>query len=765
VLRPLPLKDPERLAVVWETNPRLPVPVMVVSPPNLADWRARTRSFSALGAFQLRSFTVAGTGEPEQVEGARVSPELLSLVGIQPSAGRLFSREEADDGAPDVVLISTSLADRRLNGASHAIGQTLLVDDRPHTVVGVMPSRFAFPPAITLRGIGPSVRRDVWVPLRNLSSQRGAHNLTVVGRLRDGATFEGAERDMQAIAADLAREYPDTNHEWSVKVVPLRDQIVGDVRPALMAFAGAVAFVLLLACANVANLLLVRGVTRRKEIAIRTALGASRGDLIRQLLAEAAVLGLAGAAAGLLIAVWAVRAVTVMAPANMPRLDEVGMNERALACALLAGLLSALLFGLAPLMQTAHARIADGLHERGNGAGTPGARRLQNALVVAEVALALVLLVGSGLLAESFVRLRSIDAGFRTENVLTAKVMLPVRRYASREQQVKFAADAIARLSTLPGVRGAAVTNAAPLADTREGTSFDIDGAPPWPSGQEPHVNWNAVSPGYFETLGVRLVRGRTFDERDRLDARPVIIINDTLAARYFADRDPIGYRIRAGFNTGTPREIVGVVATERHAALTAEPHNGVYVPMYQFPRTGQLTFILRTASDPTAIAGMVRRAIHDIDASLAVYRAESMSDVLGESVATPRFSTALLTTFAAVALILAAVGLYGVISHAVSQRTREIGIRMALGASRGAVLQMVVARGLWLALLGIGAGLIMAGMIVRLFAALLFGVGAMNVPTYAVSGSLLLITGAAASYVPARRAMRVDPVIALRSE
>ncbi|MGH9347967.1 MAG: ABC transporter permease [Vicinamibacterales bacterium] len=773
VLRPLPLREPDRLAVLWETSPRLPVPVMVVSPPNLADWKARTRSFEALGAFQLRSFTVVpapdpggrGAHEPEQLDGARISPELLSLLGVPPRAGRLIALEEGADGAPAVTLISAAYWQRRFNGDAGAIGRSLVVDGEPHTIVGIMPPSFQFPPAITLRGLGPVVPRDVWVPLRNLSPQRNAHNLTVIGRLAPGATFESAQRDMTAIAADLAREYPETNRDWSAKVVPLSAQIAGDIRPALLAFAWAVGFVMLLACANVANLLLVRGVTRRREMAIRTALGATPADLVRQLLVEALVLGAAGAALGALVAVWAVRLVVLLAPATMPRLDEIAIDARVLLFALAAGVLSSTIFGLAPLVPTLRARIGEGLHERGGGAGTPAARRLQNALVVAEVSLALVLLVGAGLLVESFVRLRSIDPGFRPDDVLTAKVMLPARRYARPEQQVTFAGDAIAKLSSLPGVQGVALTNAAPLADNREGTSFTIEGAPPWPAGQEPHMNWNIVTTGYFDTLGVRLVRGRTFTGLDRRDTTPVVIINETLASRYFPGQDPIGRRIRPGFNTSTPREIVGVVATERHAGLGADPHNGVYIPYAQFPRAGQVTFLVRTPSDPASLSSALRQTLGGIDPSLAVFQAQPMAAVVAQSVAAPRFSTVLMTTFAVVALMLAAVGLYGVISHAVSQRTREIGIRIALGASRRDVLRMIVGRGLSLAALGIAAGVAAAVVVARLFTALLYGVTATNVPTYALSAVLLVAVGATASYLPARRATAVDPVSALRAE
>jgi putative ABC transport system permease protein len=390
---------------------------------------------------------------------------------------------------------------------------------------------------------------------------------------------------------------------------------------------------------------------------------------------------------------------------------------------------------------------------------------LQHALVVAEVSLALVLLIGAGLLVESFVRLRSVDPGFRRDDVLTAKVMLPARRYASRERQAKFAEDTIARLGAVPGVRHVAITNAAPVADNREGTSFTIEGAPPWPAGQEPHMNWNIVSPAYFDTLGVRLLRGRTFDDRDRAGSTPVIIINEVMAARYFPGRDPIGRRIRAGFNTDTAREIVGVVAAERHAGLLADPHNGTYVPLYQFPRAGQMTLLVRTASEPGSLTAALRQTIHDLDPGLAVFQAKPMTDVLEASVAGPRFSTMLLSTFAVVALVLAAVGLYGVISHAVSQRTREIGVRMALGASGAGVARMVVGRGLALAAAGVAAGLVAAALSVRLFTTLLFGVGATNVATYAASGVLLLAVAAIASWLPARRAMRVDPVVALRAE
>jgi putative ABC transport system permease protein len=765
VLRPLPLADPDRLAVVWETNPRLPLPVMVVSPPNFADWKQRTQSFESLGAFQLRSFTVAGEERPEQLDGARVTPELLSLAGATPRAGRLFNATEGLDGAPAVVIISFAYWQRRFAGGQDAPGQSIVVDDLPHTIVGVMPPSFQFPPAITLRGIAPMVPRDIWVPLRNLSPQRGAHNLTVIGRLRRGATFESAQRDMSAIARDLAREHQETNREWDVKVVPLTEQLVGDITPALLALAGAVGFVLLLACANVANLLLVRGVSRRKEIAIRTALGASRADLVRQLFTEALVLGVAGAVLGSLLALWAVRLVALLAPATMPRLEEISINLRVLAFALATGVVSALVFGLAPLLQTVRARTAEWLHERGGGAGTPSARRLQNALVVAEVSLALVLLVGAGLLVESFVRLRAIDPGFAQDQLLTAKVMLPAQRYAQREQQVKFADDVAAAVARLPGVRSAALTNAAPLADNREGTSFTIEGAPPWPVGHEPHMNWNIVSPGYFETLGVRVLRGRVFSDRDRAGTTPVIVVNETLARRYFAGEDPIGKRMRAGFNTNAVREIIGVVADERHAGLATDPHSGVYVAYAQFPRAGSVTVLARTASDPAALTSALRHVVNGIDPALAVFAAKPMREVVEQSMAAPRFSTVLFVTFATVALLLAAVGLYGVISHAVSQRTREIGIRVALGATRGDVLQMIAGRGLALAALGIGVGCVVAALVVRLFSALLFGVTASNLPTYAASGFVLLAVGALASYLPARKAMNVDPVTALRAE
>jgi putative ABC transport system permease protein len=762
ILRPLPLRDPERLAVVWETSPRLPVPIMFASPPNLADWQQRTRSFEALGAFQLRGFTVAGPDHAEQMNGARVSPALLALLGVPPRAGRLFLDAESADGAEAVVLISTGLWQRRFGGRPDAIGQSLVIDDQPHTIVGVMPVSFQFPPAITLRGLGPAVARDLWVPLRNLSAQRGAHNLTVLGRLRPGATIEGARRDMTAIAADLEREHPDTNRDWRVRVVPLTDQIAGDIRPALLAFAGAVGFVLLLSCANVANLLLVRGVSRRKEIAIRTALGATGADLVRQLLVEALLLGVGGAALGALLTWSALRVVEVTVPATMPRLEEVEINTRVLLFALGAGIVSALLFGLAPLLQTVRARISEWLHERGAGAGTPAARRLQNALVVAEVALALVLLIGAGLLVESFVRLKS---GFRGDRVLAAKTTLPARRYATAAQQVRFIEDTRARLASLPGVEHVALTDAAPIADNRQGSSFRIEGAPPWPAGEEPHMNWNLVSPGYFEALGVRLVRGRTFTEHDRAESMPVAIVNEALAAQYFGAEDPIGKRVCAGFNSGTPREIVGIVANERHGGLAMDEHAGMYAPLYQLPRAAQLTFLIRTPADPLSLAAPLRQTVAAVDPGLALFDVRPMSEVVAQSVAAPRFSTVLLTTFAAVALILAAIGLYGVISHAVSQRTREIGVRMALGASRLDVVRLVVGRGLALAACGIAAGLVAAAFIVRVFATLLFGVTATNVPTYATSGALLLLVGAIASYLPARRAMRVDPVIALRAE
>ncbi|HYE90023.1 MAG TPA: ABC transporter permease [Terriglobales bacterium] len=757
LLRPLPYREAERVMTIWQKDLQAGKERDDASPANFADWRERAESFEAMAAVEPYGHNLTGQGEPENFRSWLASEGFFRVMGTDALHGRTFLPEEHAPGGPRAVVLSHGLWQRRFGGDAGLVGRTLLLNGRPHTVVGVMPPEFDYPAGRELwaaRAVTERERQD-----------RGSSYWQVVGRLKAGVTPEQARAEMDSIAAQLAEEYPQTNAAIKATVVPLGEQLTGHIRPALLVLLAAVGLVLLVACANVANLLLVRGVARRKEIAIRTALGATRGHLVRQLLAEALALGMAGAVIGSLLSFWAVAVVRVTAPATMPRLEEVQVNARVLAFALAAGLLSAMLFGLAPLLQAARGRLAEWLHERGGGGGMPSARRSQHILVVAEVSLALVLLVGAGLLVESFVRLRSVDPGFRREDVLTAKVMLPARRYGTREQQVTFVEDAIARLSALPGVLRVAITNAAPLADNREGTSFQIEGAPPWPRGQEPHVNWNIVTPGYFAVLGIPLAAGRAFDDRDRPDTPPVVMINETLASRHFPGENPIGRRIRVGFASGTPRVIVGVVKTERHAGMTAEPHNGVYVPMSQFPRAGQLTILARTASEPAASGPAVRQTIREIDPALAVFQVQPMSHVAADAIAAPRFSAVLLSTFASVALLLAAVGLYGVLSHAVSQRTREIGIRMALGASRGAVLQMVVGRGVALAGIGVAAGLIGAVVIVRAFATLLFGVSSTNLPTYVLSGFLLLLVGAGASYVPARRATRVDPVIALRTE
>jgi putative ABC transport system permease protein len=627
-----------------------------------------------------------------------------------------------------------------------------------------MPDAFTFPPPIAFEGAPAPVTNDVWTPLGVdlAGGQRGAHYLLALARLRPGIDAAAAERELSGIAAQIAREHPASNADWTVRVVSFAQQVTGDQRPALLALSIAVGLVLLLACANVASLLLARGVGRRREMAVRAALGATRSRIVRQLLTETLLLSFAGGAAGLLLASWFVRSVRGLGGPLLPRLNEVALDPRALVFTAAACVAAALIFGIVPALQLSHGRMPEWLKER---RGAPRTGIMQPALVVTELALSLVLLAGAALLGESFVRLTATDPGFHTDRTLTAHFTLPEMRYPNREARAAFVERMLERLRVAPGIVAAGTIDALPLADDRQGTGFSIEGEPPSEAVANAGVNFSFVSPGYFEALGIPLLRGRLFDTRDRADSAPTIIINQAMARRFFNERNPVGRRITVGFNTRAPREIVGVVGDERHVALDREPPPGVYVSYLQFGWSSRLTVAARTDGEPALAADQLREIVRGIDPQLALYDVRTMEQVVSDSVSRPRFAALLLANFASVALLLAGIGVYGVISQLVGHRTQEFGVRMALGAAPADVAQLVIRFGIKLAAFGTLVGVPAAFAFSRVLQGLLYGVTASNPLTYASVAVVLVATAVFAAIIPAHRATRLDPLIALRAE
>ena len=764
VLRPLPYPDPARLVVLWEANERRRIPLMNLAPPNLADWRARSRSFEAIGAWRNRSFTVVRDGLAEQLAGGSLTHDMFDVLRVPPALGRTFTAEEhAGAGAP-VALISHAYWRRAFAGDRTVVGQLLQVDGEPREIVGVMPEGFDFAPPVELEGVPTGRRNDLWLPLAagGLSNQRGAHYLLALGRLRPSVDAAAAERELRAIADQLAQAYPDTNAGWSARVVPFDRQVTGDQRPALSALGLAVGMVLLLACANVAALLLARGVGRRRELAIRGALGATRGRLSRQLLTESLVLALAGGVAGSVLASWMVRAVRLMAGPLMPRLDEVAIDARALAFAVVACVIASLLFGALPALQAARADARTWLASRG---GSGRTARLQPALVVVELALSIVLLSAAALVGSSFVRLVRTDPGFEPQGVVTGHVRLPQARYPDRGRRAAFLDGVMERMRAAPGVASAGAIDAAPIADDRQGTSVEIVGRPPLPGESSPTVNFAFVTPGYFQALGVRVIRGRDFTAQDGPGTLPVLIVNEAFARLFFGDEDPVGRQVRAGFNTQTPREIIAVVGNERHVGLGVEPAPGMYATFGQMGGTTQLSLALRATTGEASAAAAMRAAVRAVDPEVPLYDVRSMTQVVGDSVSRPRFAVAVTGAFAVVALLLSAVGVYGVMSQAVAQRTSEFGVRLALGAAPADLRRLVLGFGGRLLGAGLLLGIPAAILFGRVLASLLAGVDATALTGYAVVSLVLALSVMLSALLPAIRASRVDPIVALRTD
>ncbi|HEX5439109.1 MAG TPA: ABC transporter permease [Gemmatimonadaceae bacterium] len=767
LLKPLPFKDPGQLVAIASENP--PGKPTSMSALDFIDYRDGSTSFVGMAAMDHSNVNLTGTGvEPLRLSEEAVGARFFALLGVQPQLGRTFASNEDAPNAPKVVVLSDALWHGRFGGDPRVVGQTISLDGAPYTVIGVAPSGFTYPE-----------KPDIWVPLvwpswALLPSNRGAHFLSAIGRVKAGVPIEHAREEIAAIAKQLEEQYPESNTHYGGTVQPLQQQIVGDVRPALYAMLGAVGFVLLIACANVANLLLVRAAAREPEIAVRTALGAGRRRIVRQLVTESILLALAGALLGALLATWAVQAVVAFGPAGLPRLDEVAVDGRVLLFTVALALATGVLFGLAPAVHASRADVSRMLREGVRGSSRGGARRTRGALVMIEMALAVVLLVGAGLLLRSFVRLTHVDPGFRTDHVISFNVAISDAKYPYDRNKNIFVAQLSEQLTRLPGTEAAAVALEQPLGDSHMRTIMEIAGRPKPTPGNEPDTDIDPASPDYFRALGIPVIRGRLYTApEDRSSAPQVVVVNQEFVRRYFPNENPIGRRITLGVThdtaqTGTPvtsgGEIIGVVGDVKQFGLGGKDYPMTYVPFGTFPQN-DISVAVRSSADPKLIEGAIRAAVHQVDADLPIFGLATMDQVVHDSVAQPRFYLLLLSAFAGIALLLAALGIYGVISYTVSQRTRELGIRLALGASHERVVRMVLGQGLWLTLGGILLGLAAAFGLTRLITSLLFGVGAIDPLTFAGVAVILAAVAVLASWLPARRAARVDPVIAMRAE
>jgi putative ABC transport system permease protein len=758
LLRPLPFPDPDRLTMVYSFNPAKGFPRFPVSVPDFIDWRGQSRLFEGMAAVDGAPYNLSEGAEPERLNGSRVSASFLGVLGIKPALGRDFLPDDEREGAEPVVLIGHGLWTRRFGADPALVGRTIALNGRRHTVIGVLPREYSFPN-----------HSELWTPIsfeHDELTARGAHYLNVFARLRPGVTIQAAQTEIGTIAARLRQQYPDTNTGWEARVSPLSEMIVGKIRPALLVLLGAVCFVLLIACANVANLLLARAAERQKEVAIRLALGASRTRLVRQLLTESALLGLVGGLCGLVLALWGTDLLVAAGGDNLPRFREISVDGRVLLFTIGLSLVTGLFFGVVPALQASRPDLNDTLKEGGRGGTSgPGRHRLRGALAIGEIALALVLLVGAGLMFRSFRELLSVDPGFRPDHLLTLDVALPETKYVDGARQTAFLNETLERLGALPGVVSAAAATTVPLSGGIISYSFSIDGGPEEPPSRRSSVRYDAVSAGFFRAMDIRILQGRSLLDSDAAGSPRVVVISANLAKKYFSGETPIGRRIRIDNDAArAPREIVGVVADVKHSSLDGEAAPHVYEPLPQAPSTW-LTFVLRATVEPMGLAAAARAAVLAIDPEQPVSEMKTGEALVSDSVAQPRLAMLLLGVFAAVALLLAAVGTYGVIAYSVSQRTHEFGVRMALGAGRREVLGLVVRQGLLLASLGVGLGLAAAAGATRLLSGLLYGVSPTDPVTYASVAALLTAVSLVACLVPARRATRVDPVIALRYE
>lgn len=764
LLSPLPYQESEKLVLISHRNARREGN-FELTPASYFDLRQQSKSFEQIATFVSHDFNLTGTGEPERLQGQVVSAALFTLLKVQPSIGRVFTGADDRDGAPRVVLLSHGLWQRRFGADVNIIGRTLTLDDQSYTVVGVMTPEFDF----------PAKRTELWAPLAfaaNAANDRGSYYLSGIARLKSGVTITAAQNELDVIARNLTQAYPGTNTDLGFNIASLQESRVSGSRQTLFILLGAVAFVLLIACVNVANLLLARAAVREKELAIRSALGAGRQRLMRQLLTESTLLAVSGGTLGLLLAIWGIEALKRISPDGpdrIARLDEVRLDWRVLLFTLGVSCLTGVIFGLAPAWQISKPNLQHTLKESGSGFVSVRGQRLRGLLVVTEIAMSLVLLVGAGLLIRSFIRLQNVDLGFNPERLLTLGVERSESKTEDLTRRVSFYQEVIERMQALPGVQAAGVANAGPIVTPGVRRAIVIDDKPDPPPGQPQLVNYRIVSPGYFRTLDITLLKGRMLSVQDNTQTTEVSMINQAMARRYWGDEDPVGKRFKflpRGSNAPW-LTVAGVVGDVRQAGLNNASLPEMYIPFTQaHPNWARpRVLFIRTDGEPRNLVAAVKNQIYALDKDQTISAVRSMDEIIARWLAPRRFNLLLIGVFAVIALVLANIGIYGVISYAVSQRTRDIGVRMALGAGRREIFKMIIGQGLVLTLLGVAIGLIASVALTRWLESLLFSVSPTDPSTFAGVALLLTLVALLACYLPSRRAARVDPMIALRHE
>ena len=764
LLRSFPYSDPERIVLVWEKKEGGRTDQNSINLGNFFDWKEQNQVFTDMAAFFDRTVNLTGDGESEEVPGQFVMSNLFSVLGTNPILGRTFVEEDARNGQPRVIVISHSLWLRRYGGDRNIIGRQITLNEQPGTIVGVMPPNFGWH---IRRGTQASKPADIWLPWQmpsNIRERRGRF-ASAVARLKAGISMDQAKREMDTIGVRLAQQYPDFNTNWGVNVVPLRTQVTGEIRRPLLILLGAVGFVLLIACANVANLLLARASSRRKEIAVRAGLGASRWRIARQLLTESVMLSLIGGALGVLVAWWGTQALVALSPPALIDLKSVTVSLPVLAFTFGLSFLTGIVFGLVPALEATRFALHDSLKEGGkNIGGSISGHRLRSVFVVAQVALALVLLVGAGLLLKSFRHLQAVDTGFNANNLLAMRVNLLPRKYESDQQALDFFKQAVERMKTIPGVEAAGAINTPPFTGSYNGTNVDVDGRK-LPPDQELTTGVCVTDANYFQTMQIPLLQGRLYTPEEATQIRHVVVVNETFVRKILGGQNPLGRKVTIYMKDEIePSEIIGVVADHKHLGLDVAVEPVAYWPHPELAYSG-MWLVLRTRGDAGAVAPAARNVIHALDPQQPIGEVSTMETLLATSVARARFSASLLTVFSLVALVMSAVGIYGVMSYSVLQRTHEIGVRMALGAQRLDVLSLVVKRGIVLGAIGVAIGLAASFALTRLISTLLFEVTATDTMTFVVVAVGLFLVTLIACYVPARRATRVDPLRALRYE
>ncbi len=760
ILRPLPFYEPERLVMLWGTSTRTNEQQQPASFDDFYDFQRQAQAFSGIAAVSPQwSFVLSGGGEPEQLFGQYMSSHLCALLGVQPMLGRAFLPEEDRAGGARVAILSYNLWQRYYSADPNIVGQTISLDGNSTTVVGVMPPGFQFLEAA-----------ELWRPLAQnpfLTRGRAVRLLNVIGRLKDDHTLEQASAEMTLLTRNLATQYPDTNTGMGMRLLPVHEQVTGKVRQALLLMFGAVGLILMIACANVANLTLARAAARRKEMAVRVALGAGRARLMRQLLTESVLLSFLGGAGGILLASLGIDVLMKLNPLQLPRYNTVGVDATVLGFTLLAVLLTGIVFGLAPAWQVSKLDLQSSLKDGSRTAAETGSRRVSNWLVVAEMALALVLLIGAGLLIRSFLQLLQVRPGFATEHVVTMQVLLPQTTYAQPQRRLNFYQELETRLKALPEVSSVGFVTRLPLLSALNNvtSTLDVEGRP-LPPGQRPEIDFRRASTDYFQTLGIPLLKGRSMNELDISNNTGAVMINEALAKRFWPGEEALGKRVRTGPNADQLPwlTVVGIVGNVRHLGLDLDPRPEIYFHTSSSPPFGPV-YVIRTAGDPKNVIAAARAQVRELDRNLPVANVNTMEQLVAQSVAQRRFAMLLFGLFAALALLLSSVGIYGVISYSVAQRTEEIGVRMALGAQRSDVLRLVLGQGMKLALFGVAVGLPLALALTRLMREQLYGVRATDPLTFVLIALLLLLVALLACYVPARRATKVDPMVALRYE